>query len=108
MFTAVFFLRSGGNLPEGQRGSSLTCYASRIGKDSLEHCESFTKMHLSTLFLRAQFENGLQVKAGLNQKDSPKCRKGLVLSHWISSKRLALWSYGILSLGLPVSSGLRT
>lgn len=66
-----------------------------MGKDSLEHCESITTMHLSTLVLRVQFEDWFQVKAGFHQKDTPKRRKGLALSHWISSKRLALWSYGI-------------
>ena len=62
-------------------------------------------MHLSTLVLRVQFEDWFQVKAGFNQKDTPKRRKGLALSHWISSKRLALWSYGI-SLFKQNMSGL--
>lgn len=91
MFTMVF-LRSGGNLQKDQRGSSLTYYASRIGKDSLEHCESFTQMHLSTLFLRIRFE-WMQVKAGLTRKIHRNVGKG-----WFSriGYRARDWPFGLM------------
>jgi len=65
-------------------------------------------MHLSTLSQRIQSKDWAMVIANLNLNILTQCRKGLVLWHRMSSKRLALLVSSHLDVRMRPGRGCRS